>query len=163
MSSTSNGELDPRYLPTDLAYIAGLFDGEGSISFRTQTIQTKLYGEWIYHNFSVSIANCSEDTLKWVQETMDIGGWIGSKWKNRNYICYRLDYHHGRAVRFMELVFPFLKIKREEAQLAIEFYQRCTRNGKHFITPDELEIRENIRLRLDELKSLHLHVVEYNG
>ena len=161
---TSLSEIDPRYTVADLAYIAGLFDGEGSISLRLFPRQTKRYGKRTYYILAVGIANCRRDALEWVQNTMDIGGRISSKWSSnkgyfRNYVCYRLDYNNARAIRFLELVSPFLKIKKEEADLVLEFYRRCIRPGSHHITPQEQEKREEMRIRLLELKNAKLTAI----
>lgn len=94
----------------DLAYIAGLVDGEGCIGF-TQVGQ---YKTWAVR---VTITNTNLSILEWVQSIF--GGRIQSfhgkkEWK----VGYHLDIRWDSAVAFLEAIEPWLRIKKEQAWVA---------------------------------------------
>ncbi|MEM2338415.1 MAG: helix-turn-helix domain-containing protein [Candidatus Bathyarchaeia archaeon] len=101
--------------PITLSYVAGLFDGEGSIyiKHRRDSLQNRVY-----------IINTDRNIVKWLKETFK-GGKIVS-WKdphpspNRKQVFYwhlqrRLD-----VLSFLKALLPYLKIKKETAKKAIE-------------------------------------------
>jgi len=124
----------------DFPYISGFFDGEGCIRISNR--------KGVYR-FKVNIINTNLDVLKKIQE---IAG--GSLYKypiyNTNYLqVFSLDLYCNIAKRFLEGIRPYLIIKREQAQLALEFQDR-KRNGLLTIPKDE---QESYRFRINSFNS----------
>ena len=101
----------------DLAYLAGLIDGEGTICIhnnkRAYSVTTK-----------VCVANCHRGVLEWCKDRF--GGSVndvsakGSElhnWKPQ----YRWTLTGPRAERVVRLCQPFLIIKKEQARLFLEY------------------------------------------
>lgn len=99
--------------PLDLAYIAGLVDGEGHV-----TLQVTRSGAYV----RMEIANTHKKTLEWVQG--QIGGPINEKRRysskhKRSYairLCGVGAYHALKAIR------PHLKIKAAVADSVLHYY-----------------------------------------
>jgi hypothetical protein len=147
----SLSDIDPRYTVADLAYIAGLFDGDGSLSYHALHRHTKWYGERVTYMLKATIGNSNYNMLQYVKDTMDIGGNIGDTGSGKNYPCYYLTWSAARGARFLELVLPFLKAKKEQAEVALQLYHRLNRSGQH-ITKSEYRIREELHRKLLEVK-----------
>ena len=103
---------------TELNYIAGFFDGEGSICIIHNSSTSKATSK--YH-LRCHVANSNYDVLEWMR--LDFGGSI--RWNNG---CYQLSLYGKYALRFLELIVPYLKLKKERADIAIKF-QKARSNG----------------------------------
>jgi len=105
-----------RLTKTDLAYLAGLFDGEGCIMRRR-------YGRRVYYH--IQITNTYEPVMDWLQS---YGGRVqarrpdlNERWKPKFDWCIsrKLDVY-----AFLLCVLPYLKIKRQQALEALEGIRR---------------------------------------
>lgn len=100
-----------------LTYLAGLFDGEGSVS-----ISLMKRGNYPkrYARLTMSICNCNAGILNWIQE--HFGGSI--HWISRD-ARYKLSgkvvWGDAASVALLRRLHPFLMIKKEQATLAIKF------------------------------------------
>ncbi|MHA1627255.1 MAG: LAGLIDADG family homing endonuclease [Candidatus Asgardarchaeia archaeon] len=114
---------------TGVAYIAGFFDGEGSIFISKSKKQYFL---------TVSISNTNLHVLEEVQKI--IGGNISKSPDNRENSSelFKLRLYCNEAKKFLEKILPYLKIKKEQAKLAIEFQSKMEK-GKRTIPKDGQE------------------------
>ena len=94
------------------AYVAGLIDGEGSLEIQKK--DTK-------YQTRIRICMTDERTIIWLKESF--GGYFGTRkfddnWKD----AYVWDIHNNRLVKpFIEKVYPYLRIKRKQAEIIKEF------------------------------------------
>jgi len=105
----------------DWTYLAGFIDGEGNIGIDKYS----KYGKAINYAIKVAISNTNRPILNWIQDYY--GGYISTlKRKRPNYKeCYQLTVRHLRANRMLKDIEPYLKIKREIAQIAMRVEKRC--------------------------------------
>lgn len=128
----------------DLAYIAGLFDGEGSIAIRRRAVNpnTGTYG----HHLQVVITNTDLEVLEWVQSVL--GSYlVTSRQKRREEwaATYAWGASTVQAASVLSTLLPFLRIKREPALVAIEFQRRVSSYKGHRhkpLTGEEVAWRE---------------------
>jgi hypothetical protein len=120
---------------TQLAYVAGLFDGEGWISVARSGRTSK---NIIRYTLQIGIANAYLPVLEEVRA--DFGGTINSQGKT-NLQVYTWRAATDIAYDFMQAVRPYLRIKARQADLAIEYLEKVKRT-KGRVTPEELEFRE---------------------
>src|ERR1017187_2054479 len=120
---------------TDFAYAAGLLDGEGYIAAvasptksRGRTISTK--GKpYIHCDSRISIAMTSKEPLDWMNQKF--GGTVYGKkqpgvWKDQwTWIAMGND----KKVVLLEGVVPFLKVKKQQAILLLEFVRMYGANN----------------------------------
>ena len=101
-----------------LAYVAGIIDGEGCISIRRQpTTRTKIGFTYI---MAVTVGNTNEWLICFLKQ--QFGGCIcfDKKTGNRK-DAWRWELKCGRAVTFLELISPYLQLKKPNAEIAIQF------------------------------------------
>jgi hypothetical protein len=111
----------------ELAYAAGLFDGEGSISLVRQKNNRS-------HSPQVSVASNDCEVLGWLQERF--GGSIVTKQprKPTHSVSYDWRLTDRRALAFLTLIRPYLVIERKirRVDLLLNNYIACTpRNGRY--------------------------------
>jgi hypothetical protein len=109
--------LNLEYLSEiDLAYIAGLIDGEGCMKIHTHKQQKngKVYYGYTYR---ISISNTDKNVLCWVHKTIGMGNLLNqpNRQKNHKY-SYRLEIAgKTQILMFLPYVIIYLKIKRDDA------------------------------------------------
>ena len=112
---------------TDLAYIAGLFDGEGNIGI---VKRRHLAGRTVptYH-LVARVGMVDEIIPRWLQ--MAFGGYIHHRKrldpKHRDVYTWSVGYN--TATDFLKTILPFLKLKRPQAELAIKFQSERGHSG----------------------------------
>jgi hypothetical protein len=125
-----------KLTPEEAAYIAGLIDGEGTIS-----LSRKHRGE--HRQLMVSISNTEAPLLNYVKKTIGAGRITNKRTYQANHtpgITYAIS--NRQALSVLELVSPYLKTyKAKRARLILRNYVRLTpRNGKY--TPAQLKERD---------------------
>ncbi len=131
-----------------LAYAAGIIDGEGCVNIAKQPGET-IRGYSLV--MRVVVTNCSKALIDFLVRTF--GGRIYhyvSKGKRKEYWKWYL--FTSNAANFLGTIMPYLIVKRQEAQLAIEFQQtKCSRKcGK--LSADELAFDELCFQKMRALK-----------
>ena len=112
---------------SEIAYTAGFFDGEGSISLVRQRVDR-------FHSPQVSVASTDQEALRWLQKRW--GGNIVTKQprKPAHSVSYDWRLTDRRALTFLRLIRPFLVIERKirRIDLLLNDYVACTpRNGRY--------------------------------
>jgi len=133
----------------DLAYLAGFIDGEGCIGIHHRG---KAKGR--KPTVRVSITNTNKDILIWCQNFIGLGGTLKVHDKNRNSnwkTAYRLEYDCKKAEALLKMIVPYLRVKKEQALLAIEYRKYTIPNGRY--RPEENEIRGDLFARVLELNT----------
>jgi hypothetical protein len=116
---------------TDLAYLAGLIDGEGCIrikktkAYRCQNRQTPGY------HASISVRMVDEASIAFLHETL--GGWYYlEKWRHsegRPLFCWQASDQVAGSV--LRALLPYLRLKRQQAETVLELLELKTGSGKH--------------------------------
>lgn len=96
---------------TDLAYIAGLFDGEGCIWTTLGKSGTVSLG--------MKITNTDRPVMEWIRAAIGAGWFICDEGTNREVINWTIS-GYG-AVELLRFIRPFLKIKAALADIAIKW------------------------------------------
>lgn len=137
---------------TDLAWIAGFFDGEGYCGL---TQISRIVMNQSYNSFVV-IANTNRDILMTIYRTVGLGELIDThKATLTHKRQYKLNFIPSQQVKFLRMILPYLKLKLRQAELLIEFHEACkaTKDGfKSVLTDAQVLRRAEI---FDELKALN--------
>lgn len=137
-------KLKQNILSEQLAYIAGIIDGEGSIILRRKPKQNELF---------MVVVNTNKNVIKWLHEVTKVGTIKQREMRN---IKWRRVWEWNTAAqdttRVLWAVYPYLIIKREHAKIAIE-YQSLAKHGggPNRYTPAEKERRKELVIELGEL------------
>lgn len=111
-------EVDEQIVPTDLAWVAGLFDGEGSVNLTfSANHPTCPRGAW---SIKACITNTHAPTILAVQDIMGFGRMTCEARPAPRRSVYDWHVESRSAERFLRLVLPFLITKREQARLALD-------------------------------------------
>lgn len=132
--------------PTDAAYIAGLIDGEGTI-----TLTRKHQNE--NRQLAITISNTDRTLLEFVHSTVGAGK-ITNKRVTRTHHTpsYTYAIHNRQALQLLEQVNPYLRTyKVQRASLILRDYIKLTpRNGKY--TPEQQQARSHFETAVLQIK-----------
>ena len=112
---------------TDRAYIAGLFDGEGCVSYkqynRKRANNKKAYPTW---QIRLEIAMTDKSVLVWLNEILGVGT-VGEKRYKTKYTAgwkkqWRWRCSHRDAFYVCCLIWPWSHVKLPEIQKIIQHY-----------------------------------------
>ena len=131
---------------TDLAYIAGLFDGEGCISYkqydRKSPNNKKAYPTW---SIRMEIAMTDKSILVWVHEVLGVGTVNPKRYKTKYTVGWKKQWRWRCQNRDAYLVscalFPYAHVKLDKIQKIIDHY-----------ASRDLKIFNNKVVSLDEYK-----------
>ena len=106
---------------TDLAYTAGIIDGEGCILISKARRQKSRSG-YVY-GLTVSVNSTDEWLCQWLK--FSFGGSITLKkhYRENESLLWIWAVRSNQAVAFLKLVLPYLYLKKPQAELAIKFQQ----------------------------------------
>ena len=140
---------------TDVAYIAGLFDGEGSIDFKRRCENRKGRKGKRYltnaMNITMRIEMTHESILRWIKEKLEVGTVrkrnrspsVKSHWKDR--WTYTLRYRQAYYVCC--LIWPYAHVKMAKIQKIID----------HYSEKDKIIMNEKI-INMQEYKSKYTNI-----
>jgi len=138
--------------PTDCAYLAGLIDGEGSICISEHGRSDR--PGYKRRNIRLQIYNTNAVVLAWLQARF--GGTLycvrsGSlKWKDQ----YSLTWAEEQIVDVLNSALPYLVIKREQADIALEYQAMkmpASAGRKNGHSQEASEIYQRLFARLRQL------------
>jgi hypothetical protein len=143
------GTMGSGLTEAEKAYLAGLVDGEGTVTLarhhRDQYPQPRL-----------AIANNSLELLEWVRGKLGCGIIIRrsrrKEWHRDSY-AWQVQLA-GNVFKVLGEIRPYLILKRQQATLLLEDYKACTpRNGKY--TPVMLEAKHRLVAQMRQLNQAH--------
>lgn len=159
--------MGSQEMPTDvaiLAYAAGLFDGEGSISI--VLVKQNKNPEILTHRLMLSLTNTDAAATRWMK--LHFGGFISKHCSSlvQNPIhktSERWQCSNLHAEKFLKAVLPFLILKAERAELGLKLREtRLVCKGgpgrghagepqKNPVTDNLYAYRETLRQRVLQL------------
>lgn len=140
---------------TDIAYIAGLFDGEGCIQIY-HVIQPDGAHQWDLRCHLAQKFDYLPNLLKFY-----FGGSV--RLDSKNHQVYKWNTSSRKSYEFLKTICPYLKIKKPQAELGIKYQERVMshlgRGVLHSAPPkrlsdEELNTRESMRILMKELKTI---------
>tara|TARA_R100000008_G_scaffold13862_1_gene6770 strand:- start:291 stop:725 length:435 start_codon:yes stop_codon:yes gene_type:complete len=118
---------------SDIAYLAGLFDGEGSLQCKKGWERKKKHKGKGYRmsnsmRISMEIAMTDESVIRWVHETLNVGSVIkrnvkglnkaGKKYKTQ----WRWRCTFREAYYVCRLIWPYVQVKLHKVEQVIDHY-----------------------------------------
>ncbi len=136
------------------AYIAGIFDGEGTIGFyggKSQDFSLRL-----------KLGNTNLEVVEWIQQ--HCGGWITSrvlKVSKKTFWEWSIK-RRADVVDILKAIQPYLIVKRTQADLLVDFLENegvLPRRGAPEKRSSMLRDRETVINELKRLKTVQTSVV----
>lgn len=132
---------DKTLTNAELAYIAGFFDGEGSVTIHENS-KPSPRGKAPNHTLQVSIGNTDPVVLMWIQSIF--GGGLGFRRNvrenERKFAQWVI--RAASALPFLEAIRPFLRMKCDQVAIAITYQRSKSRRGPKAVTSQVIEWRE---------------------
>jgi hypothetical protein len=136
----------------ELAYIAGLFDGEGWLCLTFHKYKTSA-GEGSYRLPvpSFGIANKNREVLDWIRQRIGYGALNGHE--NKYGEVVKLTFNGSkRANDFLPKMMPFLRIKKREAEIVLEAARYIIeRKGRYWTDEEFVSFAGKYRGTLDKV------------
>ena len=112
----------------DIAYMAGLFDGEGHVEYKKRLVKQKKGKNRAYKTWSIRCEMSMTDrgVMEWFYETIGFGtlnkreaklSWTGKKTQWRWRCSYR------DALEFAKLLWPYAQVKLHKIEQIIDHYE----------------------------------------
>ena len=144
-----------------IAYIAGIFDGEGYVDIYNASTSKASKSPSLYLRVIIS----QKDGLIMNFLKDNFGGYVLTEKRGDNYI-YRWCLASQKAHKFLSLILPYVLIKKEQVKLALKFeeqkgkYLETLKGSQGFrqLTDEEINWRHEIK---EELKQLKKHYILY--
>jgi len=132
------------------AYLAGFFDGEGSIFILRQ--KRKKLRDRITYSTKVEVSNTVKEPLELLHSNYSGTIYTHIRQSEKRKPIYIWSLSNRKAYQFLKDIKPYLIIKKAQAQIGIELQERVAKSHIGiWLTPEEREKREQLRLKLKAL------------
>jgi len=138
-------------LDTDLAYLAGLIDGEGCISIEKYT--AKMPRKTARYTLKVEFQMSDDLAIKHISNLFGIAIMRKRKSSNMKKEAFRVSWQAIKAKNILLRVLPFLILKKSQAEVGIRFqeFQSSILGGKT-LNQETLDKKHDYYLLLRQLK-----------
>src|SRR6266404_3684313 len=134
-----------------LVYIAGFFDGEGSVTIHENGGPSPR-GKNTNHTLQVSIGNTDPRILRLLYTEFGGSLTLRQNTKPNHRDVYQWIIRAAKALPFLEAIEPFVEMKREQVIIALAF-QRSKKLGNKPVSVEVLQWREEQRQTIRNLNS----------
>jgi hypothetical protein len=149
-------------------YLAGFVDGEGHLGIerinngklkeyrRSPNHPSRWYNRSPEHTVRVQVSNTNLDGLKAIQRNFGGSLTVMKSHRPRNKQAYKLTWNSRAAERILQLVGPYLVLKRQQYLLLLEFMRVRQKNMRMGgsngpLDPVIIELRDDFHRRLKAL------------
>ncbi len=152
-----------EYTDVQIAYLAGIIDGEGSIYIGNFSSNPKTGAK--YYQTNIEVTNSEKPLLDWLFFTF--GGFVNQYTekqtpKNSRKTYWRWIATGDRLTHICELILPFLTCKRRQCEIMLKMRATYTGNGKGLshkgmsgVQPHSKELLDYRQTLMNEMRSLH--------
>ncbi len=157
-----------EYRDVDLAYFAGIIDGEGSIYIGNFSCNPKTGTK--YYQTNMQVTNTDEPLIDWLIGTF---GGLKSKRtqkqhaKNSRKQAYVWTASGERLTHLCECILPYLICKTRQCEIMLKMRATYARPralpGTQGVTPLDEDLLERRAQLMDEMRSLHIRTWSYKN
>ena len=136
---------------SDAAYVAGLFDGEGSVYIkRMDQMKHKRPGKPVHKVWVVrmEIAMTDKDTIKWCYESFNCGSFGERKVKKGYKRQWRWRVSHRDALNVALAIWPYVKNKLHKVEQIIDHYEGHDGLPKNVVDLEEYRLTRRFNWNL---------------
>lgn len=151
---------------TEKAYWAGFIDGEGSIMISKHFSKDGLHKSPTYQ-VRVDVASTNKKIIETLRKFANCGWLVKRIFKKENQNdAYYWGCKSDKAIGFLEKLLPYLKLKRKQVLLVINFQQNKNspnRNGGKIrkLSKKEISYREKMRKKLQDINAINSNKGKY--
>lgn len=167
MSARSN-YTRKKYPETTAAYMAGILDGEGSLTIGNYSCSKKTGDK--HYQVNISVTSTDEILIDWIYDTF--GGFRGKYTPNQmsrngRKEVFRWQCSGDRLLHICEITIPYLTIKKRQAEILIEMRETYKdlhnvkgKQNTQRLPKEVLDFRQSL---FEELKLLHGRTYSYKN
>lgn len=145
---------------TDLAYLAGILDGEGSIQIRKRKDRGMRRG--FCYQLSISIANTNEWLVNWIHFNFEGGIYRKPSLLPHHKQAYLWQATSKQAEVVLKLLLPYLRLKKPQAEIALQFQSRKIHNsGGKFKSSGAFAVEEAQRILIQSHNDNRRGTIKY--
>lgn len=132
----------------DLCYLAGLFDGEGTIYIMSNKIKQRTPKQYALR---IVIGMTSREVIQWVSQTF--GGRIYIEPRGIHVPIWKWMPSQTRTLIVLKAILPFLKLKGSQAEVGIKFQEHMRMGGiqRRIVSQQDLDFREMCKTSIHRL------------
>lgn len=136
----------------NLAYIAGFFDGEGSVTIH-QNAKPSPRGKNPNHTLQVSIGNTDPRVLVRVHEEFGGGFCYRKRIKANHRKIAQWQARSRSALAFLEAIQPYIEMKCDQVAVAIAFQRSKQPYRRNLVSAETIAWRETQRQTIRSLNA----------
>ena len=157
-----------EYTVSQIAYLSGIIDGEGSIYIGNFSCNKKT--KVPYYQTNIQVTNTDKPLIDWLIQTF--GGLTSKRTakqhtSNSRKQAYMWTASGDRVTHLCELILPYLIVKTKQCEIMIKMRATFTPNhckvGKQGIQPHSVELMQLRQSLMDEIRSLHIRTHSYKN
>jgi len=118
--------------PSELAYIAGLFDGEGCVTCKKKATKRKDRNNKVYNQWYIrcELSMTDKDTVEWMHQTLNFGWCKEKRYNNKPHYKkqWRWACGYRDALQFAKLMWPYARVKMHKLEQIIDHYEPYEKN-----------------------------------
>jgi len=150
------------YKPTDIAYLAGIIDGEGSIYIGNFSCNPKT--KLPYYQTNIQVSNTDKALIDWLKNTF--GGLVNTRTRkqipaNSRKQVFMWTVTGERLTHLCEEILPYLICKKRQAEIMLKM--RATFNIGICNQTLPINVRHVRQALMDEMRSLHIRTHSYKN
>lgn len=140
----------------EIAYIAGLFDGEGCVSvYHEKTTKYRLA------RIQASLSNTNLPIVEYLKDCF--GGYVKTRILPSGKLCKSWSVSCRKAAEVLTQLIPYLKIKRGQAELALRIFALTNRERRSRGRNDKGQFQRLPEEELCKVAELTKEVKQLNG
>ncbi len=142
----------------ELSYLAGLFDGEGTICIQkdSRPLSKDNGRNWnpIY-NITFRVGMIDEKAIRGFKEFFKVGFIDCEKSYHKFRPMWRYSIRAKDDARMViEMILPFLRVKKPQGELALRYFVDCPSKRGVYLSPKVLEKKEEYYLEMRKLNGV---------
>ena len=132
----------------DATYLAGFFDGEGTVGLRHAHRTRNIDGKDSF-TLRIRITQTNEDVMNWVKIITGTGTVYKKKTAPGFKDAWEWATSGTMAVQVLREMYPFLKVKRLQAEIAFKFGDTIKPKRGNPLSIEERQYRYSLRKEMD--------------
>ena len=119
--NNQEGKMSTQLNQLDIAYIAGLFDGEGSVDYARRW-EKRTKGKYKVWRIRCEVAMTDKYVLEWIRDILGVGTVRPKKVQKGMKPQWRWRCSFREAYEFAKLIWPHVQVKIHKIEQLIDHY-----------------------------------------
>lgn len=146
--------MNENYTPEKLSYLAGIIDGEGSISIEIQSQSIRHNRKCDYYSLRLIVTNTSLTLLNWI--VFNFGGTLRKRklYASNHKQCYTWSLCSHNAANLLKACEIYMIIKKPHVAVFYEFSTTMTKANSR-LSDELLSYRKDMYLKLKHINKTY--------